>query len=187
MVNPVPGNETPVVVRLVVVHVHAVAVHLLAEAVTGAVQDVILEARLDQHLRAPRVHLPAAQVAAGADAVADEGGRASRRRERGPGAWHGRRNVGPVKPIQVMSANTAPGVASLPQRSSSSTSFGPMPVRGCGREVVRVAGVLLGRDDRALSLTRPSSECLTIWRCTSSSVSGRPAPSASRTNANARP
>ena len=62
----------------------------------------------------------------------------------------------PVKVIHVMSAKTAAGVSSLPHRSSSSTSSatdGPMP--GRGRQVVRVAGVLLGGDDRRAVADEP--------------------------------
>ena len=64
-------------------------------------------------------------------------------------AWTRSGTVAPVNAIQVMSAKTAPGDGSLPHRSSSSTSSRPTaPVRRGGGEVVRVAGVALGADDR---------------------------------------
>ena len=66
------GHEPPVVVRLVIVHVDAVAVDLLAEAVSRAVEDVRAEASADQHLPRRRVDLEAADGAPGGDTVLDE-------------------------------------------------------------------------------------------------------------------
>ena len=70
--------------------------------------------------------------------------------------------VAAVNPTQVMSANTAPGCRSLPQRSSSSTSPGRIaPVNLLRWMIVRIAGVLLRRDVRRVGggqpLVRPSS------------------------------
>ena len=55
-------QQPPVVVRLVVVHVDAVAVDRFAEAVTGPVQDVFAVPGAAQHRRGGAVDLPAREV-----------------------------------------------------------------------------------------------------------------------------
>ena len=127
MVKPVPGQQPAFVVRFVVVQVRAVAVHGLAEAVTRAMDDVVAVAgRLDDRPRRA-IELEAADLAAGARGVLDQtdGGvaRIAHGGERAAPSPSG--TCCPVKPTQVMSAKTAPGVSSLPHRSSSSSSSRP--------------------------------------------------------------
>ena len=58
------GNQPAVVVRLVVVHVDAVAVHLTAQAVAGPVDELRAEAGPVDHRPAGPVHFEAAQLPA---------------------------------------------------------------------------------------------------------------------------
>ena len=64
IVKPVPGEQPPVVVGLVVVHVDAVPVHRFAEAVPGAVQHVGAVAGAAQDRRRRPIDFPAAKLAA---------------------------------------------------------------------------------------------------------------------------
>jgi len=58
-------QKPPIIVRFVVVHVHAVAVDGLAEAVTGPVQHVISVAGAPQNRRGRAIDLPAAKLLTG--------------------------------------------------------------------------------------------------------------------------
>ena len=76
------GEQPAIVVRFVVVHVHAVAVHRLAEAVACAVQDVVAVAGVLQHRGRGTVDFPAAHLPSGAARVLHEAPRRRRARSR---------------------------------------------------------------------------------------------------------
>ena len=137
-------EEPAIVVGFVVVHVDAVAVHGLAEAVAGAVQDRVAVAGVFSTVRRGAIDFPAAQVAARAHRCCTSSTPASRASRMAANARTKRSGtLRPVNPTQVMSANTAPGRSSLPQRSSSTSLVrANRAVRGRRRQVVRVAGVL---------------------------------------------
>ena len=81
-------EQTPVVVRLVVVHVDAVAVNRFAEAVARPVQDAIAVPGVPQHRRRRAVDLPAAQLLAARRRALDERDRGiARRRDSRKRAW----------------------------------------------------------------------------------------------------
>ena len=65
-------EQSAVVVRFVIVHVHAVAVDGFAEAVSGAVEDVVSEASLVKHRARRAVNLPPTQIPAAAGRLFDE-------------------------------------------------------------------------------------------------------------------
>ena len=65
IVKPVPGNQAAVVVRLVVVHVDAVAVHLVAEAVAGAMDELRAESGALDHVAGRAIDFEAAELPSG--------------------------------------------------------------------------------------------------------------------------
>ena len=62
MVKPGTGNQPPVVVAFVVVHVHAVAMHVAPEVMTRPMQNPFPEPCLFEHVSGGAVDLPAAQI-----------------------------------------------------------------------------------------------------------------------------
>src|SRR3954463_6465081 len=62
--KPGAGNQAALVVRFVVIHVHAIAVHLGAEAVAGPVDELAAEAALVEQIAAGAIDLVAADLAA---------------------------------------------------------------------------------------------------------------------------
>ena len=155
--KPVPGRIAPIVVRLVIVHVDAVAVDALAEAVAGAMQDLRAVARHPAAPCGPRDR-PASRAGPRPRGPTSARARWLRRgprqspRRRGPAV----RAQDPVNPTHVISAYTAPGFGSLPHRSSS-TSW-PFPI-GCEPvgpgQIVRIAGVGVDGDHRILVRDQP--------------------------------
>ena len=116
--EPRARDQAALVVRLVVVHVDAVAVHALAEAVAGAVDELRAEAGAFDHVprRRDRLRSRAARARSRAALLHE----LDRRRRGRPGrrqtpARTASGTARPVNPTQVMSAKTAPGAAACPR------------------------------------------------------------------------
>ena len=123
--EPGAGHQPALVVRFVIVQVRAVAVHGFAEAVAGAMHDVRRRNRpLDRPARAARSSSKPRTCAAGARRILEQSdGGVARVADGGESVGHfARAPACPVNPTHVMSAKTAPGVSSLPHRSSSRSS-----------------------------------------------------------------
>src|SRR5207244_12637556 len=72
--KPGPGQQTPIVVRLVIIHVHAIAVNRrLPKTVPRAMQDVIAVAGVPEPRRSGAIDLPTADLVAGRDGPLDKG------------------------------------------------------------------------------------------------------------------
>src|SRR2546430_17475345 len=63
--EPRAGQDTAIVMRLVVIHVDAVSMHAFAEAVPRPVKDVLAVSRLFQDVDGRAIDLPAVQLTAG--------------------------------------------------------------------------------------------------------------------------
>ena len=144
------GEQTPVVVRLVVVHVHAVAVDFHTEVVAGAVQDVRAVPGRLQHLARGPVHLPAAQRRPLRGGLLDQvdGGipRAGDRVE-GLGELVGHARAGEAHPGDI-GVNGAGRTQLAPQIQQHQFVTANRPAARGRRHVVRVARVLHGSHDR---------------------------------------
>src|SRR4029453_15307434 len=65
-------QQAPIVVGLVVVHVHAVPMHVPSQAVTGAVQDPLAVALALEHVPRRAIALPPAQLMPRTGRILDE-------------------------------------------------------------------------------------------------------------------
>ena len=144
--EPGAGNQPALVVGFVVVHVCAVSVDFLPQAVPRAMDELLAESRPVDHVARRAVHFVAPQLPTVSSRSLHrlDCGIASITGGRKHGARTRSGTTGPVNPIQVMSAKTAPGTGSFPQRSSSTSSFLPIVAAdGRGGLIVWIAGVLL--------------------------------------------
>src|SRR5215204_1393763 len=66
------GDDPPIVVGFVIVHVHTVTVDVLAETVAGAVKDPFAVSSLLDHLPGRAIDFPSADVASSAGRILDQ-------------------------------------------------------------------------------------------------------------------
>jgi len=143
-------KESPVIVGFVIVHIDTGAVDLFAQAMAGPMQDLARVARTSQHRRGGAVHLPATQFLARGHGPLDE-----RRRRI---ASRTDRLKGLHVQIECPTARV-PHPRDVGEHRALSVEFGPeiqqdelvrsnRPMRGRGRQVMRVAGIFRSRHVR---------------------------------------
>ena len=145
------GQQPPVVVGLVVVHVHAIAMHVAPEIMTGSMQNPFPESGLLQNVPRRAIDLPSSQVARWFWRRPAPG----RPPHPAPAEWP--RTLSLISARDPAAGERHPGnigidrlrvVALFPHRSSSTSSPAPIGRGARGRHVVRIPRVLLRRDHR---------------------------------------
>ncbi len=143
--------------RFVVVHVHAVSVHLLPQAVAGSMDELRTVPGALDHLARRAVDLVSAQLA-------PRSGGAFHELDAGVAAISGRGKHLRVFLWHDLAGESHPGDVSkdcagrrqlAPQVEQDNLVQADRPIQGRGRLVVRVAGVLLGRDNRGRIADEP--------------------------------